>query len=170
MRPVSQDLGATQLTCEFALISVKGGVFALSGNLPNAGVGRRSHSWDHKRPWGLEGKENGQMMMITRGVGLRPEAEQVLQYMLWLERIMPLHKLPWKQINCCVVDELKSAGLIEQKVNNPSDSLNYAVTEAHLTERGRCHAEGLGELEPAPLGMKTQMTLAPRPKSQVAGC
>ena len=110
------------------------------------------------------------MMMSTLGMGVRPETERALQYMLWRERVMPLHKLPWKQINCCVIDELKSAGLIEQKVNNPSDSLNYAVTEAHLTERGRCHAEGLGELEPAPLGMKTQVTtLAPRPKAQVAG-
>ena len=26
---------------------------------------------------------------------------------------------------------------IEQKVNNPPDSLSYTVTEAHLTERGR---------------------------------
>jgi hypothetical protein len=108
------------------------------------------------------------MIMITRGVGLRPEADRVLQYMLWLERIMPLHKLPWKQINGCVVNELKSAGLIEQKVNNPPDSLNYAVTEAHLTERGRHRAESLGELEPAPLGMKTQMTLATTPKAEVA--
>jgi hypothetical protein len=100
-------------------------------------------------------------------MGLRPEAERVLQYMLWLERVMPLHKLPWKQINCCVVDELKSAGLIEQIVNSPPDSLNYALTEALLTERGRRHAESLGELEPAPLGMKTWVTLASTPKKPI---
>jgi hypothetical protein len=102
------------------------------------------------------------MMMTTRGMGLRPEAERVLQYMLWLERIMPLHKLAWKQINGWVVEELESAGLVEQNVSNPPDSSSYAVPEAHLTERGRRHAEWLGDLEPAPLGMKTRMT-APRP-------
>ena len=50
----------------------------------------------------MDGKGNGEMMMTIRGMGLRPEAERVLQYMLWLERIM-LHQLPWKQINGCVV-------------------------------------------------------------------
>jgi hypothetical protein len=100
-------------------------------------------------------------------MGLRPEAECVLQYMLWLERIMPLHQLPWKQINGCVVDELRDAGLIEQKVNNPPDSLSYTVTEVHLTERGRRHAESLGELEPAPLGIKTRVTSASTPKKPI---
>jgi hypothetical protein len=100
-------------------------------------------------------------------MGLRPEAERVLQYMLWLERIMPLHKLPWKQINGCVVDELRDAGLIEQIVNNPPDCLSYTVTEAHLTERGRRHAEWLGEPEPAPLGMKMGMTSGPKIKVAV---
>ena len=104
------------------------------------------------------------MMMTTRGMGLRPEAERVLQYMLWLERIIPLQKLPWKQINGCVVDELRNAGLVEQKLSNPPDFLSYAVSEAHLTERGRRHAESLGELEPAPLGMKTRITFGPEIK------
>ena len=94
------------------------------------------------------------MMMTTRGMGLRPEAERMLQYMLWLERIMPLQKLPWKQINGCVVDELRNAGLIEQKLSNPPDFLSYVVSEGHLTERGLNHAESLGELKPAPLGMR----------------
>ena len=98
--------------------------------------------------------------MTTRGMGLRPEAERVLQYMLWLERITPLQKL----INGCVVDELRNAGLIEQKLSNPPDFLSYAVSEARLSERGRRHAECLGELEPAPLGMKTRMTSGPEIK------
>jgi hypothetical protein len=97
-------------------------------------------------------------------MGLRPEAERVLQYMLWLERVIPLHKLPWKQINGWVVDELRDAGLIEQKVNNPPDCLSYTVTEAHFTERGRRHAEWLGEPQPAPLGIKTAMTSGPEIK------
>jgi hypothetical protein len=59
------------------------------------------------------------MMMAARGIGLRLEADRVLQYMLWLGRIMPLQKLPWKQINGCVVDDLRNAGLIEQILNNP---------------------------------------------------
>jgi hypothetical protein len=93
-------------------------------------------------------------------MGVRPEAERVLQYLLWLERAMPLQKLSWKQINGWVLDELRDAGLIEQKVNNP-DYLSYAVTEAHLTERERRQAERLGEPEHAPLGMKTGMTSGP---------
>jgi hypothetical protein len=112
----------------------------------------------------LDGKGNGEMMMTIRGMGLRPEADRVLQYMLWLERIMPLQKLAWKQINVCVVDELRNAGLVEQKLNNPPDCLSYAVSEAHLTERGRRHAECLGELVPAPLGMKTRITSGPEIK------
>src|SRR5262249_38278286 len=104
------------------------------------------------------------MMMATRGIGLRPEADRVLQYMLWLERIMPLQKLPWKQINGGVVDDLRNAGLIEQILNNPPDCVSYAVSEAHLTERGRRHAECLGELEPAPLGIRTRMTSGPEIK------
>ena len=92
-------------------------------------------TWRPFRPWGRRLDKIG----ASPGHGIKTTGSPDFQkrHMLWLERIMPLQKLAWKQINVCVVDELRNAGLIEQKLSNPPDFLSYAVSEAHLTERGR---------------------------------